>query len=300
MRGLYFSIIVFVFIASLTLIISVSSLSFTDLSSGRRVETQVKAYETSISTPQLIGKESLPELSSNAILAVDLDSGTILYQKNPDTRLLPASTAKVVTALVAMDYYSLDDILTVPEFSIEGQKMKLIPGEVMTVRDLIYGILVYSANDAAETLARNYPGGKESFVTAMNLKVQDLGLKDTFFENPIGFDGANQYTTAMDLFKIAEYAIQKPFFKEVVGTKEITVGSADGKYVHRLNNINKLIGEIEGVVGIKTGWTENAMENLVTYVERDNNKLITVVLGSQDRFGDTEALIDWIYTNYSW
>ncbi len=300
MKFFYLSIVSFVFIAALTLATSVGSFCPKELPYNNNTVPQVQAYKTGPPLPQLTGEESFPDISSYAVLATDLDSEVTLYQKNSDTKLLPASTTKIVTALVAMDYYPLDRILTVPDNYIEGQKMHLVPGEEISVRNLIYGILVYSANDAAETLAINYPGGKESFVTAMNLKIQDLGINNTFFENPSGFDGELQYTTASDLVKIASFALQDPFFREVVATKEITVGSQDGHYVHRLTNINKLVGEVEGVLGIKTGWTENARENLVTYVERDGRKIITVVLNSQDRFGDTKALIDWIFTNYTW
>ena len=289
----------FVFIAIFTLGISIGSV-YPSNSLRNNSPVRVKAYETQVILPKFTGEEHFPDLSSYAVLAVDIDSDSILYQKNSDIRMLPASTTKIITALVAMDYYLPEDILVVPDFLVEGQKMKLVAGEEISVGNLIYGLLVYSANDAAETLARNYPGGRDSFITAMNLKSREFGLNDTYFENPTGFDANQQYTTAEDLVKVASEAIKDPFFKEVVATKEITVESTDGKYVHKLSNINKLLGEVEGVTGIKTGWTENARENLVTYIERNGRKIITVVLSSQDRFGDTKALIDWIFANYTW
>lgn len=300
MKNLYFCALSFVFIACLSL--SLNSVNFNRLKfpTGVNDTSGVQAYETSVPYPQFMNKTLFPELSSYAILAVDIDSDIVLYQKNPNARLLPASTTKLVTALVARDNFSLDEIIRVPNLSVDGQKMRLVPGEEISVRNLIYGILVYSANDAAEVLAVNYPGGKQSFVGAMNLKVNDLGLEGTFFENPTGFDGNLQYTTAEDLVKIAVFALQDPFIKETVGIKEITVGSQDGRYIHTLNNINKLIGEVEGVKGIKTGWTENAKENLISYIERDGRRIVTVVLSSQDRFGDTKKLIQWIFDNFSW
>lgn len=300
MRRLYISAFSFVFIAVLTLSLQVGSFRSNKPSKVGDISPQVQAYEASIPLPELTGNQAFPNISSYAIYAIDLDSNTILFERNSNYRLLPASTTKIVTALVAMDYYSLEDILLVPKFSIDGQKMNLVPGENISVRNLIYGILVYSANDAAEVLARNYPGGRDSFITAMNLKVWEFGLRDSFFENPTGFDGVMQYTTASDLVKVAAYAMQNSFFKEAVGTKEIVVGSEDGNYIHSLNNINELLGKVDGVMGIKTGWTENARENLVTYIERDGRKIIIVVLNSQDRFGDTEAIIEWIFLNYSW
>lgn len=299
MRFLYLTIFSFIFIASLTLIISIGNFYPQKSSYQSIASVPFQAY-TYPPLPQMVGMDPLPEISAYAVMATDLDSGVTLYQKNSDVKLLPASTTKIVSAMVAEDYYSLDDVLTVSNISIPGQKMRLIAGEEISVRNLLYGLLVYSANDAAEVLAENYPGGRNSFVTAMNLKIRNLGLTKTYFENPSGLDGNLQFTTARDLASIAGYAIQDPFFKEVVGTEEIIVGSQDGKYVHRLTNINKLVGKVDGVLGIKTGWTENARENLVGYIERDGKKIITVVLGSQDRFGDTKALIEWIFNNFSW
>jgi D-alanyl-D-alanine carboxypeptidase len=298
MKLLYLCLFSFIFIGFFTLVISPFNANPIKQVPDKIVE--VKAYSNLPPIPQMTGQDSEPNFTSLAVIATDLDSGAVIYQKNADSKLLPASTTKIVTALVAMDYYPLDEILTVSDFSVEGQKMRLIPGEEITVKNLIYGLLVYSANDAAEVLARNYPGGKESFVTAMNLKVQEIGLENTFFENPTGLDGYSQFTTARDLAGIANVAIQNSFFKEVVATKEITVGSSDGKYIHKMTNINKLLGEIDGVMGIKTGWTENARENLVTYIKRDDRHIVTVVLGSQDRFGETKSLIDWLFANYSW
>jgi len=263
---------------------------------GEKVEKPVEL----IVIPILRENTIFPMFSAQAVLVEDLDSGTILYEKNSNTPFLPASTTKIITALVAMDSYPLNKILTVGNIDVDGQKMHLVTGEQISVENLLYGILVYSANDAAEVLAQNYFGGRAAFINAMNLKSVELELTDTFFENPTGFDGINQKTTARDLIKTSTVAMQRPLFRKIVGTKEIVVESVDGEIVHRLVNINKLVGEIDGVLGVKTGWTENARENLITYVERGDKKVMMVVLGSQDRFGETETLIDWIFTNYSW
>src|SRR5205085_9676867 len=134
---------------------------------------------------------------------------------------------------------------------------------------LLYGLLVYSANDAAEVLAMEYPGGRDLFIQAMNLKAEELHLTQTHFNNPTGLDDEGHYSTARDMTFLGEVAMRDPFFSLVVGTKEKVVQSEDGKIVHRLKNINELLGVVDGVKGVKTGWTENARENLVTYVERD-------------------------------
>ncbi len=252
--------------------------------------------------PVFLGNAAFPVVSAQAVLAVDLNSGATLYEKDPDKELLPASTTKIITALVAMDYYYDDQILEVKGIKTEGQKMGLVEGEKIRVADLLDGLLVYSANDAAEVLAENYGYGREDFIAAMNRKAKELYLDNSVFTNPTGLDtnGDEITSTARDLIKVSETAMKNPEFAGIVGTKEITVTSIDGKISHKLANLNELLGKVPGVLGIKTGWTESARENLVTYVERDGRKVILAVLGSQDRFGETKELIDWIFANYYW
>ena len=123
---------------------------------------------------------------------------------------------------------------------------------------------------------------------------------NSHFENPVGLDGIRQYSTAKDLVRASEVAMRNPEFAKIVGTKQVTVTDVTGKSIYNLRNINELLGSVPGVLGVKTGWTKNARENLVTYIERDGHRVIIAVLGSQDRFGETKELIDWIFTNYSW
>lgn len=250
--------------------------------------------------PVLLEKEDKPVLSAQSVYVLDLNSQTPLFEKNPQLPALPASTAKIITALVTMDYFPLDFEVEVGQISVEGQKMGLLWEERITVDSLLKGLLIFSANDAAEVLANNFPGGRDLFISKMNLKAKEIGLTDSFFVNPAGLDGENQFTTAKDLVKASEYAIQNPYIAEVVAQEEAKVTSVDGKFIHKLKNINELVGKVDGVLGVKTGWTENAHENLVTYVDRDNKKIMIALLGSEDRFGETEKLIDWIFDNYSW
>lgn len=250
--------------------------------------------------PVLKDKVKYPILSAQAVMAVDLASGVTLYEKDPNKALLPASTTKIVTALVALDTYAPDAVLKVGKLNVVGQKMGLVTGEQLLFSDLLNGLLIYSANDAAEVLASNHPGGRDEFIALMNKKVKDLGLNNTHFSNPTGLDNGSQYVTARDLLVVAKFAMKNPLFAKIVATKEITVKSIDGKIAHKLVNINKLLGAVDGVLGIKTGWTENARENLVTEVQRDGKKVILVILGSSDRFGETVELIDWIFANYTW
>jgi D-alanyl-D-alanine carboxypeptidase (penicillin-binding protein 5/6) len=256
--------------------------------------------ESSIPNPVLSENTSFPIISARAALAVDLDSGVALYEKDPENSLLPASTTKIATALVAMDYYPEDAVLKVGKIQIEGQKMGLVEGEEITARDLLYGLLVFSANDAAEVLAENFPGGRELFIASMNLKVKDLQLENTNFTNPSGLDGEGQFTTAKDLVRLSTVAMKNPRFAEIVRQKEIEVKSTDGRIIHELVTTNELLGNVEGVLGVKTGWTEDARENLVTYIEKDGRRVMIALLASQDRFGETKELIGWIFGNYKW
>lgn len=250
--------------------------------------------------PVLADSATFPVVSAQGVIVYDLDSSVTLYEKNPDAPLLPASTTKIITALVAMDYYPKDLVLEVGKVNVVGQKMGLVEGEKITVNDLLYGLLVYSANDAAEVLAENYPGGRDLFIGDMNLKARELSMLNTNFENPVGLDGEKHYSTARDMVRLSEFAMRNPYFAQIVGTKETVVYSVDKRFVHRLKNINELLGKVEGVMGVKTGWTENARENLVTYVKRGDKTILLAVLGSQDRFGETEELINWTFGNYEW
>jgi len=291
---LYLSILSFVFISTSAIALNNG---LDEIVTYVFPEKITKAYSP---LPTLKDGAKFPILSSQSVMAVDLTSGVTLYEKDPNKALLPASTTKIVTALVALDTYEENQVLKVGRVSVEGQKMGLVMGEEMKFIDLLNGLLIYSANDAAEVLAQNHPGGRALFIGLMNKKVKDLGLTNTHFTNPVGLDDGAQYSTTRDLVVVSKYAMKNPIFKEIVGTKEKTVYSVDNRFVHRLTNINKLLGTVPGVMGVKTGWTENARENLVTYVERDNKKVMIVVLGSSDRFGETKELIDWIFDSYSW
>jgi len=260
-------------------------------------QKSTKAYSD---LPVLIENAKYPIVSAQSVMAVDLTSGVTLYEKDPNKALLPASTTKILTALVALDAYDINAVLKVGKISVEGQKMGLVEGEEIRFIDLLNGLLIYSANDAAEVLAQNHTGGRQLFMGLMNKKVKDLGLTNSHFTNPVGLDDGAQYSTTRDLVIVSKYAMQNPVFAEIVGTKEKIVKSVDGRIVHRLTNINRLLGEVPGVMGVKTGWTEAARENLVTYVNRDDRKVMIVVLGSSDRFGETKELIEWIYSNYNW
>lgn len=241
-----------------------------------------------------------PEVTATGIVVLDIDSGVYMYKRNENVPLSPASTTKLLTALVALDNYNLDDVVTIKNMNIDGQVMGLVPGEQITVENLLYGALIYSGNDAAWALADYYPGGEPKFVDAMNVKAKELHLDNSHFTNPVGFDDPNHKMTPMDLARLGEAALNNETIAKMVAIPEITISDVTHTYFHHLTNVNELLGKIPGVGGIKTGWTEEAGENLITLIQRNGHRVITVVLHSQDRFGDTSTLINWIFTNYQW
>lgn len=249
-----------------------------------------------------------PYLTARAVAVLDRDSMVMIFSRNEKTPVLPASTVKIMTGLVVLDYYRPNDYLLVDQVNNFGQDMELEPGEIISAKNLLYGVLVASANDATTILARHYPGGERAFVAAMNKKAEELVLRDAYFANPTGLDSNEvgqplpdlSYTSAWDLGRLAAIAMDNEVFSQIVGTERIVVTDVSGKLKHSLFNINQLLGKIWGLKGVKTGWTEEAGECLVSFVERDGRKVIFVILGSQDRFGETERLIDWVFSNYRW
>lgn len=292
---LYLSALSFLFICSFSFVIN-KSLSTSST-------TTPKYHKVIVATPlPVLGTtSSFPILSAQGVIATDLDSAVSLYEKNPDLPLLPASTTKIMTAMVALEYYNLDEVLVVNRTAfVEGQKMGLFLGEKISVEKLLYGLLMSSANDAAEVLAANYQGGREAFIQRMNDKAKELNLINTVFKNPSGLDGEGHYSTARDLVRLSKIALENEIFSQMVSTQKLNIKNSTGTIEHRLVNINELLGQVEGVKGVKTGWTENARENLVTYIERDGKRILIALLGSQDRFGETKELIEWIFKNYKW
>lgn len=248
------------------------------------------------SAPESMARVAFPIITAQGVYAYDLDSREVLYEKDADRLLLPASTTKIVTALVALDNYDLGEVINTGQFGASGSSMGLTWNEQIVVRELMYGLLIHSGNDAAEVLAASHSGGREAFIDEMNEKAKALGAYNTHFVNPSGLDEAGQITTARDLAKIAEAAMGVFEFAKIVGTEKYTARDVTGATLHYLTNRNELLGEVPGVMGVKTGWTEGARENLVTLVERDGKRVMIVLLGSQDRFGETKELIEWIYS----
>lgn len=236
----------------------------------------------------------LPAVSARNMFIIDQASQTVLLQKSADQSVFPASTTKMMTALVVLDNFSLDQNITVTQSYPIGQNVGFKPGETLTVEQLLYALLVQSGNDAAEILAENLPAGRQGFIDLMNTKAAQLNLVHTHFANPTGIDEPGHYSSAADLARLASFALKKPEFARIVSTENTIVSN------HVLTNVNELLGKVPGVLGVKTGFTDGAGQSLVTLVDRDNHPVILVVLGSLDRFGDSEKLINWVYSNFKW
>jgi serine-type D-Ala-D-Ala carboxypeptidase (penicillin-binding protein 5/6) len=239
-------------------------------------------------------------ITAHGIYIIDMLSGVPLYARNELEPMAPASTTKLMTALVSLDLYTLDDIVTIPSATVAGQIMELTPGEKISVENLLYGLLIESGNDAAEALAAHHPFGTAGFVAAMNAKARDLNLEQTTFTNSSGLDADGHRMSSKDLARLSRIAIENPIIAKIVAIPQITIHDVDYKLFHTLKTTNLLLGKIPGVAGIKTGLTENAGECLVTLVERDGHKVILVVLKSKDRFTDTTKLIDWVFASHQW
>lgn len=256
--------------------------------------------------PSLYPKKVLanlpPTISAEAAVVLDLESGVPLYEINAGERLYPASITKLMTALVALDYYSPTQVLTVKRLApVEAEAdMGLEVGDQVNFRGLLYGLLVPSGADAAYTIADNYPGGIENFVYAMNKKASELNMKNTHFSNPTGFDEPTHYTTAHDLALLTAVALRNDLINKIVATYGTTLADATGKKTFYLKNVNKFLGFLYGADGVKTGFTDLAGECLVASVSRNGHRIVTVVLKSQDRFGDSARLIDWAYQSFKW
>ena len=253
--------------------------------------------------PVKISNTLPPKITAQSAVVMDPDSKVVMFAKNPDLKLSPASLTKIVTALVALENYRLEDILTVGRLYPEGAQMGLFEGEKISVENLLYGLLLPSGNDSAFVLAENFPGGYKEFVRAMNKKVEQLGLKNTRFTNPTGEEDGEHFSTAWDLAHLASHAMSNPLFAKIVGTPHIIVSNHNQTRWHELKNINILLGEKEGVKGVKTGWTKEAGGCFIAYVEKDGQKLVVVVLKSEDedtRFEETKALINWAFVNHKW
>lgn len=251
--------------------------------------------------PEVFSKMSpKPQLSSQNYILIDAITNTVLMSQNPDQKIYPASTTKLVTALTALNIYPLDEIVTINQEYKDGQVMGLKLGEKITIGSLVNALLVYSANDAAFTLANHHQGGVSGFVQEMNSIVQKYGLKNTHFVNFDGLQDENHYSSAYDLSQIARLAIKNPVITQTVKQKSLTVEDVDHTIKHELTSTDELLDSIPEIEGLKTGWTPEAGGCFIGLINLNGHYLISVVAQSTDRFTDTKNLIDWAKNNVFW
>ena len=239
----------------------------------------------------------LPAQAVSAQKAILWDAGTerVLYEKDADSRSLIASTTKIMTALIVCEQCNVLDRMRIPKeaVGIEGSSMYLREGEVLTVQELLYGLMLRSGNDAAVALAIYCGGTVEGFVQLMNDKAHRLGLKGTHFENPNGLDSPNHYSTARDLAVLTQYAMKNPIFAQTVSTKQVRIGQ------RLLTNHNKLLWRVEGADGVKTGYTKAAGRILVSTAVRDGRRLICVTINDGNDWVDHETLLEEGFSRYT-
>ena len=234
-------------------------------------------------------------ISAEKAILLDGQTGRVLYEKNADSQSLIASTTKIMTALVVCEHCNVLDRMRIPKeaVGIEGSSMYLKEGEVLTIQDLLYGLMLHSGNDAAVALAIYCGGTVEGFAELMNDKAHDLGMTGSHFVNPNGLDAPDHYATARDLAILSAYAMGNPIFAKTVSCKSVKAGQ---RY---LTNHNKLLWRLEGANGVKTGYTKAAGRILVSGAKRDGRQLIAVTINAPDDWNDHTALLEDGFSRFS-
>ena len=241
------------------------------------------------------------DVSAQSAIVIDCASNRVLYEKDAYTKRGMASTTKIMTALIAIENLSSDEIVTVSPFAsgTEGSSIWLSPGEHMSVSDLLYGLMLSSGNDAATALAEHTAGSVEAFTFMMNEKARAIGAFETHFTNPHGLPDDEHYTTAYDLALIASYAMKNPKFAEIVSTERKVISWEGSEWDRSLKNHNKLLSRSENCIGIKTGFTKKDGRCLVTAFEKDKMVLIGVTLSAPDDWNDHIKMTNEIFDLYS-
>ena len=261
------------------------------------ISTENKRNEEMQNTDQI----KIPDINSRAYVVIDRNTNTILCGKNENEKRKMASTTKIMTATIIIENCNLNETIEISKKAANtgGSRLGLKQNDKITIKDLLYGLLLRSGNDAAVALAEYAGGSIEGFAEMMNSKAKELNLNNTHFETPHGLDSDNHYTTAYELATLANYALNNKTFKQIVGTKNYTI-TINGN-PKNLTNTNELLGNLYGVYGIKTGFTNGANRCLVTACKRDNMDIICVVLGADTkkfRTQDSIKLINYVMNNF--
>lgn len=245
-----------------------------------------------------------PETDAKAAGIYDVRSERFLYTKNINDKLPIASITKLMTAIIIIENLSLNDSFTVgaEDINVDGDGADLNKGEVIRGADLLKIMLIKSSNDATLTFSSNAAKKKINLVVKMNDKSKLIGMLDTKFNDPAGLEDNDSFSTINDLVKLVRYVGKYPIIWDILLTQFADVNSIDGRFSHRLVNTNRLLNQIPNIVGGKTGFTDGAMETMVleVLVDSGRDQLISVILGSKNRFDETKKLIDWAKNAYQW
>ena len=288
MKKILYSILIF-----LLILLNFSTVCADDVDNEVDFEDAIEVTASNVS--------ELPKTNSRRYIVYDRISKSMIIGKNEDVKSAMASTTKIMTTIVILEKADLNEKVTVSAKAggTGGSRLGLKRGDKASVRDLLYGLMLRSGNDAAVALAEHVGGSVKGFAELMNEKAIELGLTNTHFVTPHGLDDANHYTTALELAKLTDYAMNNETFVKIVGTKSTTI------YINnqsrQINNTNELLGVLNGVVGVKTGFTNNAGRCLVTETKRNNMDIITIVLGAdtkKDRTKDSVNLIEYTFSKY--
>lgn len=288
MKKIFYSILIF-----LLILLNFSTVCADDVDNEVDFEDTIEVTASNVS--------ELPKTNSRRYIVYDRISKSMIIGKNEDVKSAMASTTKIMTSIVILEKADLGEMVTVSAKAggTGGSRLGLKRGDKASVRDLLYGLMLRSGNDAAVALAEHVGGSVKEFAELMNEKASELGLTNTHFVTPHGLDDANHYTTALELAKLTDYAMDNETFAKIVGTKSTTI------YINnqsrQINNTNELLGVLNGVVGVKTGFTNNAGRCLVTETKRNNMDIITIVLGAdtkKDRTKDSVNLIEYTFSKY--
>ncbi|MDN5346698.1 MAG: hypothetical protein PWP65_262 [Clostridia bacterium] len=245
-----------------------------------------------------INAAEAPYVSAPAAIVMEMATGQVLYAKNPDLKRPPASTTKILTAILALELSDEQEMVTVSRQAAytEGASIGLEPGIQISIGALVRGALISSGNDATVAIAEHLAGSQENFALLMDRKACLLGAKNSHFVNPNGLPAPDHYSTARDLALMAAYAMQNPVFRAIVATKETIIIASDG--ARYLGNTNRLLWSYQGADGVKTGTTNAAGQCLVASATRNGRQLLSVVLGSYNRWEDSARLLDYGFEQF--
>jgi D-alanyl-D-alanine carboxypeptidase (penicillin-binding protein 5/6) len=244
-----------------------------------------------------------PDIEAKAAIVLNIEKNKVFYQRGIDQVLPIASITKLITALIVLENLDLEEVVVVSEKAIAayGEMGNLVVNEKISVKNLLHALLMESSNDAAVALAETVEQKTgRIFIDLMNQKVKELGLTNTRFTDPSGYDPTN-VSTVKEIAQLVEYSFGQPIIWQILKTPTISLSSVDGKINHYWTNTDELLNRLPNVIGGKTGYTQEAQDCLVLVVEqRSSERLISVVLGAQERFLETEKLIKWVEEAYKW